>query len=137
MKAWRKRSLPIYKIYCMIALMTSHSFLLIKTFMKDSVYLQTIQKVTWNYAINGWRQIMKMNFSFIFNFHWAHAIILVVWYPLQFSDNGMFLDEWLRAIKDNNNILQKNLFIILSSNEVVASPCLLTIFHIALCINLH
>jgi len=47
--------------------------------------------------------------------------------------NVHFLDERLR-VKDNDNILQQNLFIILSSLEMIATSRFFAILHVAVCI---
>ena len=45
--------------------------------------------------------------------------------------NVEFLDERLR-IKGNANILQENLFVVLSSLEMIAVSCLFSILHVSI-----
>ena len=46
--------------------------------------------------------------------------------------NVEFLDEYIR-IKDNTNILQQNMFTILTSIEMMANSCFFAILHVAIC----
>ena len=46
--------------------------------------------------------------------------------------NIEFLDDYFR-IKDNTNILQQNLFTILTSIEIIATSHLFAILHVAIC----
>ena len=46
--------------------------------------------------------------------------------------NVEFLDEYLR-IKDNKNMLQQNLFTILTSIEMIATSRFFTILHVVIC----
>ena len=46
--------------------------------------------------------------------------------------NIELLDDYLR-IKDSTNILQKNMFTILTSIEMMANSCFFAILHVAIC----
>ena len=48
--------------------------------------------------------------------------------------NVEFFDDYLR-IKDNTNILQQNLFTILTFIEMIATSCFFAIIHVAICMS--